>query len=89
MATVQQVTNIMGEFYHRNKTNEDWQPFFIAYDLSIPLSYLAWAGMVTPTEASLPFIDDTWKEFCKVFEIDPLASFDNLDEFEDFIDAVG
>ena len=86
MATVRQAIDIMGEFYDRERANEDWRDWFIANDIAIPLAWLAWRGIATPTEESVPFIDETWQSFCRSAGIDHHASFDTLDEFLDFLD---
>jgi hypothetical protein len=85
VATVQQALDIMGEFYHVNRQNENWTEFFSVHDLTFPLSYLYWVGMATPQEAASPYITETWKAFCAVFDIDYHASFDSLDEFDEFL----
>ena len=88
MATVQQVTDIMGEFYSRELESELYQPFFDCNDIGMPVAFMCWRGMATPTEKSTYYLNSTWIEFCEMFEIDPLCQFDTLDEFLEFLTSV-
>ena len=84
MATVRQAVDIMGEFYDRERANEDWRDWFIVNDVAIPLSWLCFRGLAEPTDMSVEYIDETWVKFCDIFRVDHYASFDNLDDFLDF-----
>lgn len=87
MATVRSAIDIMGEFYHDNRTNEAWQPFFTAYDVGIPLAYLGWVGLATPTDDAVQYIDEAWQAFCEVFGVDHYNDFESLSDFTEFVDS--
>jgi hypothetical protein len=78
----------MGEFYDRERANEDWREWFLNNDIAIPLAWLCWRGIASPTDEAVLFVNETWLSFCEVFGIDYLADFDNLDSMLEFIDAV-
>lgn len=88
MANVRQVTNILGEFYAMNFDNEEYRPLFDTNDIGFPLSYHIWSGLAEPTDRSVEYLNQTWLEFCGIFDIDPLASFDSLAEFLEFNESV-
>lgn len=86
MATVRQAVDILGEFYDRERGNEDWRDWFILNDIGIPLAWLGWRGLATPTDDSVQFIDETWQAFCEALGVDSHAEFDSLDDLIDFLD---
>lgn len=86
MFRLQSAINILGEFYDRERANEDWHDWFISNDIAIPLAWLSWRGIATPTKESAIFIEETWQSFCRSAGIDHHAEFDNLDDFLDFLD---
>ena len=81
MPTVQQVTNILGEFYFRNMEDSNWEEFFSANNIAFPVAYLSWRGLVIPTQDSAEYLNETWTELCQTFEVDPSQDYDSLDEF--------
>ncbi len=85
MATLRSVTDILGEFYQKNKDNPDWQEFFTIHDIAMPLAWLAWQGYAKPTEISTDFINETWVFFCELFEVDYTNDFADLDEFTAYV----
>lgn len=88
MATVRSALDIMGEFYDRERSNPDWLEWFLLNDITVPLAWLCFRGIASPTDEAIPFVNETWQSFCNVFQIDYLADFDNLDSMLEFIDAV-
>lgn len=88
MATVRTVTNILGEFYAINYDKEEYAPLFAANDIGFPLAYHIWSGLAAPTDRSLEYLNQTWIEFCDIFQIDPLNDFNSLNEFLEFNDSV-
>lgn len=84
MATVRQALDIMGEFYDRERGNEDWQKWFIANDVAIPLAWMTFHGIANPTDLAVEYVDESWAKFCEVFRMDRHSSFDTLDDFLDF-----
>jgi len=89
MANVRSVSNILGEFYSLNYDNDDYRPLFDSNDIGFPLAYHIWAGLAAPTDRSIEYLNQTWIQFCEIFDIDPLNDFDTLAEFLDFDEAVG
>lgn len=88
MADVRSVTNILGEFYSLNYDNEELRPLFDSNDIGFPLAYHIWSGLAEPTDRSVQYLNQTWLEFCAIYDIDPMNNFDTLDEFINFNDSV-
>ena len=88
MANVRSVTNILGEFYAMNYDKEEYAPLFASNDIGFPLSYHIWSGLAEPTDRSVQYINQTWVDFCDMFDIDAMNEFQTLDEFISFNDSV-
>jgi len=88
MANVRSVTNILGEFYSDNYDNAEYEDLFSSNDIGFPLAYFIWRGLAEPTERSPLYLNQTWVEFCAIFEIDPLNDFDTLESFLKFNELV-
>ena len=88
MATVRSVTNILGEFYAMNFDKPEYQPLFDTNDIGFPLSYHIWRGFAAPTDLTAEYINETWVDFCNMFDIDPLNDFQTLEEFLEFNESV-
>lgn len=81
MPTVQQVVNVLGEFYSRHMADDNWQEFFAANNIAMPTAYLASRGLVIPTNEVALYLNETWNSFCDIFEADPDLEYENLDDF--------
>lgn len=88
MATVRSVTNILGEFFAMNFDKPEYQDLFDHNDIGFPLAYHIWRGFAAPTHLTAEYLNETWIEFCDIFQIDPLNDFDSLNEFLEFNDSV-
>lgn len=88
MANVRSVTNILGEFYAMNYDKEEYAPLFASNDIGFPLAYHIWSGLAEPTDRSVQYLNQTWVDFCDMFDIDAMNEFQTLDEFISFNDSV-
>jgi len=88
MANVRSALNVMGEFYDRERANPEWRDWFLLNDVAIPLAWLVWKGIATPTDESIIFIQETWDSFCLGIGIDTHAEFDTLEDMIDFLEII-
>ena len=89
MPTVQQVVNILGEFYEYEMNNEAWQEMFDANKLGWDIAWMAFADLVTPEQPAAIFMQRAWDDFCKRIDIDPYNEFETLGELTQFVEDVG
>jgi hypothetical protein len=77
---------ILGELWlnyrEEAQTNEEWKNFFEYNDVSLPLAYLIWQDMVTPSKSgeAVIFVDETWEIFCDYLVIDPIELYEDLSD---------
>ena len=88
MATVRSVSNILGEFFAMNFDKPEYQELFDHNDIGFPLAFHIYRGMAAPTDLTAQYLNETWLEFCNIFDIDPLNDFETLGEFLEFDQSV-
>lgn len=71
------VINEVWERYHNDKM---WSPFFLIYDIGIPLARLIVLEAAEPNERGVESINETWLELCRIIMVDPEGDYDLLDE---------
>lgn len=47
-------------------------------DIGLPLAYSVWQGLATANPEGKPLIEETWKVFCEMINIDPEARYEIL-----------
>lgn len=88
MADVRSVSNILGEFYAMNFDKPEYEDLFGRNDIGFPLAYHIWRGFAAPTDLTPAYLNETWLEFCGIFDIDPMNDLQTLDEFLSFNESV-
>ena len=88
MPTVQQVINILGEFYEYEMNNDSYTQMFEDNQLGWDIAWLTYANLVTPSPRSDMYLAAAWYAFCERIDIDPHNEFNSLTELLDFIDEV-
>lgn len=69
--------------FYKDTDNETWQEFFEWADLGLPLAYLVWQDLATAKPDGKDSIEDTWRVFCEMIDIDPDGKYATLkDAFE-------
>lgn len=57
------ICRILGEFYIRERQDEDFGEFFKYNDIGLPLAYLVASQLAEPTEKGEQYITETWEMF--------------------------
>lgn len=57
------ICRILGEFYIRERQDEDFGDFFKYNDIGLPLAYLVASQLAEPTEKGEQYITETWEMF--------------------------
>jgi len=71
---------ILGDLYQRYKGNSgDFEEFLNMNDIGLPLAFFAKEGMVTLSDDSLRYIDDTWRALMDLISAEEENEFDSLD----------
>lgn len=69
--------------FYKDTDNEAWSEFFEWADLGLPLAYHVWQDLATAKPEGKAAIEDTWRVFCEMIDIDPDAKYATLkDAFE-------
>lgn len=63
---------ILGEFYMREKQDEDFGEFFRYNDVALPLAYLVASNLAEPTEQGEQYIRETWNMFSEALGLEKL-----------------
>jgi hypothetical protein len=84
---LQSAVNILGEFFSLEYDNPQFTPLFDSHDIGFPLAYHVWSGLATVTDDGARYIEQTWNDFCSMYEVDPYNEFNTLDEFLSFYES--
>ena len=71
---------IISAFYSKYANSEEWQEYFEALDLGVPLAVAIDMGGATATEEGIKWIDEAWDELCETLEIDRHGEYNSFDE---------
>ena len=74
---------ILGELWLNYRDDEEFTDFVEYNDLGLPLAYLLAEGIVTSTNKTEVFVNETWDLFLEALDI-PDTGFTNLDEMLSF-----
>jgi hypothetical protein len=63
---------ILGDlyFWHKDTDNEVWSDFFEWGDVGLPLAYMVKQGYATAKDKGKESIEEAWKMFCEIIEVD-------------------
>ena len=64
--------------FYKDTEQNNWKDFFGWADIGLPLAYAVWQGLATAKPEGKPLIEETWKVFCEMIDIDPEARYENL-----------
>jgi hypothetical protein len=73
------ILGILHAFYGETD-DPTWREFFEWGDLGLPLAYMIHIGAAKPTVEGKAYVDDCWKVFCNMIDIDPEGHYANLGE---------
>lgn len=79
---------ILGDFWldYREDANKDenWQQFFFWGDIGLPLAFHIDRGYAeNPSNDGIEVIEETWKVFCDMCNVDPDGDYLNLSDIFD------
>jgi hypothetical protein len=66
--------------FYKDTDNKEWQEFFEWADLGLPLAYLVWQDLATAKPEGKQSIEDTWRVFCEMIDIDSNLKYTNLQQ---------
>lgn len=66
--------------FYKDTDNQTWKEFFAWADLGLPLSYQVWQGLATAKTEGKKVVEETWKVFCEMIEIDPEGNYESLSD---------
>jgi hypothetical protein len=64
--------------FYKDTDNEAWQEFFEWADLGLPLAYFVWQDLATPKADGKAAIEDVWRVFCEMIDIDSEGKYETL-----------
>ena len=71
---------ILVQFTQDEFNSGEYDEFFDYNDLGIPLSIAITQDMVILTDAGEQLLEETWKELCLLFEVDPDNEYESIDD---------
>jgi len=79
---------ILGELWmwHKDTDDEVWSEFFDWADIGLPLAFMIKQGYATAKDKGKASVEECWKIFCEMIDIDPDLRYESL---EDAFDASG
>ncbi len=66
--------------WHKDTDNETWAEFFTWSDVGLPIAYFTWRGYISAKEEGKKTVEETWRVFCEMIEIDPEAKYLDLND---------
>jgi hypothetical protein len=71
---------ILVQFTQDEFNSGEYEEFFDYNDLGIPLSIAITQDMVILTDSGEELLDETWKELCLLFNANPDAEYESIDD---------
>ena len=71
---------ILVQFTQDEFNSGEYEEFFDYNDLGIPLSIAIVQDMVILTDSGEELLDETWKELCLLFNANPDADYESIDD---------
>lgn len=69
---------ILAEFYGDYRGDDKYLDFFEANDLGLPLAFAIYSKLVETSTQAEKIINETWKAFCDLLNLDYEGDFDDL-----------
>jgi hypothetical protein len=71
---------LLVQFTQDNFNDDVFTEFFDYNDLGIPMAIAVVQDMVVLTDSGLDLLEETWKELCTMFNVDPEKEYESIDD---------
>lgn len=77
---------ILHDFYLDYSGSDEYDDFILLNDLGLPAAVLSMMGAVTLTDIGISYVENTWRDFCELIEVDHMGNYNSLSQMLDMED---